>query len=147
MATYQIPTPEQMNCSGDLPTNWKMFREAYEDYLVATGLDKKDKKIQVATLKTLMGTECKTILKRLQLTEAEMEDPQTILDALQDHFVPVRNILYERYIFHNTEQQAHETIDQYLIKLRRLAEPCQFGNLEDEMVRDRLVLGCKDSAA
>ena len=25
MATYQIPTPEQMNCSGDLPTNWKMF--------------------------------------------------------------------------------------------------------------------------
>ena len=141
MATYQIPTPEQMNCSGDLPTNWKMFREAYEDYLVTTGLDEKDKIIQVATLKTLMGTECKKILKRLQLTEAEMEDPQTILDALQDHFVPVRNILYERYIFHNTEQQAH------LIKLRRLAEPCQFGNLEDEMVRDRLVLGCKDSAA
>ena len=104
-----------------------MFHVAYEDYLVATGLDKKDKKIQVATLKTLMGTECKKILKRLQLTEAEMEDPQTILDALQDHFVPVRNILYERYIFHNTEQQAHETIDQYLIKLRRLAEPCQLG--------------------
>ena len=76
-----------------------------------------------------------------------MEDPQKILDALQDHFVPVRNILCERYIFHNTEKQAHETIDQYLIKLRRLAEPCQFGNLEDEMVRDRLLLGCKDSAA
>ena len=57
-----------------------------------------------------------------------MEDPQTILDALQDHFVPVWNILYERYIFHNTEQQAHETIDQYLIKLRRLAEPCQLGS-------------------
>lgn len=75
MATYLIPTPEQMNCSGDLPTNWKMFREAYEDYLVATGLDKKNKKIQVATLKTLMGTECKKILKRLQFTEAEMEDP------------------------------------------------------------------------
>ena len=115
--------------------------------MVATGLDKKDKKIQVATLKTLMGTECKKILKRLQLTEADMEDPQTILDALQDHFVPVRNILYKRYIFHNTEQQAYETIDLYLIKLRRVAEPCQFENLEDEMVRDRLVLGCKDSAA
>ena len=147
MATYQIRAPEQMNCSGDLPTNWKMFREAYEDYLVATGLDNKEKKIQVATLKTLMGTECKKILKCLQLTQAEMEDPKTILDTLQEQFVPARNILYERYIFHNTEQQAHETIEQYLIKLRRLAEPCQFGNLEDEMVRDRLVLGCTDSAA
>ena len=45
------------------------------------------------------------------------------------------------------EQQTHETIDQYLIKLRQLSEPCQFGTLEDEMVQDRLVLGCKDSAA
>ena len=147
MATYQIPAPEQMNCSGDLPTNWKIFREAYEDYVVATGLDEKDKKIQVATLKSLMGAECKKILKRLQLTDDDMKEPAIILGALQDHFVPVRNILYERYIFHNTEQQAHETIDQYLIKLRQLAEPCQFGALEDEMVRDRLVLGCGDSAA
>ena len=76
-----------------------------------------------------------------------MKDPKIILDILQDHFVSIRNILYERYIFHNTEQQTHETIDQYLIKLRQLSEPCQFGTLEDEMVRDRLVLGCKDSAA
>ena len=113
-----------MNCSGDLPTNWKIFREAYEDHLVATGLDEKDKKIQVATLKSLMGGECKKILKCLQLTDDDMKEPAIILGALQDHFVPVRNILYERYIFHNTEQQAHETIDQYLIKLRQLAEPC-----------------------
>ena len=147
MATYQIQAPEQMNCSGDLPTNWKMFREAYEDYLVATGLNEKHKKIHVATFKSLMGPECTKILKRLQLTEDDMKDPVIILGALEDHFVPVRNILHERYIFHNTEQQAHETIDQYLIKLRQLAEPCQFGALEDEMVQDRLVLGCKDSAA
>ena len=55
--------------------------------------------------------------------------------------------MYEIYIFHNTEQQVHETIDQFLIKLRQLAEPCNFGTLEDEMVRDRPVLGCRDSAA
>ena len=115
--------------------------------MIATGLDKKDEIIQVATLKSLMGMECKKILKRLQLSATEMKDPAVILTKLEDHFVPVRNILYERYIFHNTEQQAHETIDQFLIKLRQLAEPCRFGTLEDEMVRDRLVLGCKDSAA
>ena len=141
MATYQT------NCNGDVANNWKSFHEAYEDYLIATGLDQKDKKVQVATLKSLMGTECKKILKRLQLSEADMKDPAIILAKLQDHFVPLRNILYERYIFHNTEQQIHETIDQFLIKLRQLAEPCNFGTLEDEMVRDRLVLGCRDSAA
>ncbi|CAB4003537.1 Hypothetical predicted protein [Paramuricea clavata] len=105
-----------MNCNGDVANNWKRFHEAYEDYLIAKGLDQKDKKVQVATLKSLMGTECK-----------KMKDPVIILAKLQDHFVQVRNILYERYIFHNTEQQVHETIDQ----LRQLAEPCNFATLEE----------------
>ena len=63
MATYQIPAPEQMNCIGDVSNNWKNFREGYEDYLVTTGLDQKDKKVQVATLESLMGNECRKILK------------------------------------------------------------------------------------
>ncbi|KAK3737693.1 hypothetical protein QZH41_001295 [Actinostola sp. cb2023] len=83
-----IQVPEQMNCNGNIPTNWKTFREAYEDYLIATGLDKKDKVIEAATLKSLVGTECKKILKRLQLSEEEMKDPKTMLDKLGDHFVP-----------------------------------------------------------
>ena len=56
-----------MNCSGNISTNWKIFKEAYEDYLIATGLDKKEKLIQVATLKNLMGAECKKILKLCSL--------------------------------------------------------------------------------
>ena len=114
MATYQIPAPDQMNCTGDVSNNWKSFRESYEDYLIATGLDQKDKKVQVATLKSLMGNECKKILKRLQLSDDEIKDPAIILAKLEDHFVPVRNILYERYIFHNTELQSHESIDHFL---------------------------------
>lgn len=72
-----------------------------------------------------------------------MKDPKNILGKLEDQFVATRNILYKRYVFHNMEQQPH----QFMIKLRQLAEPCKFGSLEDEMVRDRLVLGCKDSVA
>ena len=141
MATYQITALEQMNCIGDVSNNWKNFREGYEDYLVATGLNQKDKKVQVITLKSLMGNERKKILKRLLLTEGEMKEPVIILQKLEDHFVQERNA------FHNTEQQVRESIDQFVIKLRQLAEPCHFGALEDEMVRDRLVLGCKDNAA
>ena len=46
MATYQIPSPDQMNCNGDIATNWKTFRESYEDYIVATGLDQENFKWQ-----------------------------------------------------------------------------------------------------
>ena len=68
----------------------------------------------MATLKSLMGTECKKILKRLQLSEADMKDPAIILAKLQDHFVPVWNIVHERYIFNNTEQQVHELLTSFL---------------------------------
>ena len=34
-----------------------------------------------------------------------------------------------------------------MIRLRHLAESCKFGALHDEMVRDRLVLGCRDKGA
>ena len=34
-----------------------------------------------------------------------------------------------------------------MIRLRHLAGSCNFGNLHDEMIRDRLVLGCRDKGA
>ena len=61
--------------------------------------------------------------------------------------MPTRNILYERYLFHTAEQQATKTVDQYMIRLCHLAEPCNFGTLRNEMLRDRLVLGSRDKGA
>ena len=146
-ATYQLPAPDQMQCTGDVATNWRSFKEAYIDYATATELDKKEKAIQAATLKTVMGKQCRQILSRLELSEADSKDPSTILDKLESYFEPARNIVYERFLFHAAEQQRSETVDQYIIRLRRLAETCNFRGLHDEMLRDRLVLGCKDKAA
>ena len=147
MASYQIPPPESMNCKGDLANNWSFFRESFLDYRKAVELDEKDEPIQVALLKSVMGKECKNILKQLQLTDDEMKSHTTILDKLQVHFAPSRNLLYERYIFHTADHQPNETVDQYVIRLRQLAEKCKFTQLETEMIRDRLVLGTKDKAA
>ena len=79
MATYQIPAPQQMSLKGDLDTNWRICKENWEDYLLATGLDKKDKKIQAATLKSVMGNECKERLSALELTEEPLKDPMLSL--------------------------------------------------------------------
>ena len=147
MATYQLPPPDPIVCTGDVATNWKVFKEAYEDYATATELTTKEETIQAATLKTVMGKECRQILSRLELSEGDKKKPSKILEKLQAYFAPTRNILYERYLFHTAEQQVNETADQYMIRLRQLAEPCKFGTLHDEMLRDRLVLGSRDKGA
>ena len=117
MAMYQLPPPEQMKCSGDSAHNWKIFQESFTDYATATELTKKSDEIQVATLKAVMGTECKQVLKRLNLAQGKLKKTSTILDHLEKHFAPERHILYKRYVFHNAEQQPNETIDQYLLRL------------------------------
>ena len=85
MGTYQIAAPDPMNFTGqDVSNNWKIYREAYDDYVIATDLVKKSEQVQVVTLKSVMGTECKKNLKRLQLTEDELKKPEIILDKLEN---------------------------------------------------------------
>ena len=77
MAAYQIPPPDPMNCNGDVATNWKIFRDAYEDYATAAELSGKEPAVQAATLKTIMGKQCKQILNRLGLTTEELKSTDT----------------------------------------------------------------------
>ena len=71
-----------MKCTGNLSENWKIFEEAYTDYATATGLTGKEDTIQVATLKTLMGKECKQVLNRLDLSAGRLKKTATILESL-----------------------------------------------------------------
>ena len=87
MASYQLPVPRPMSCKGNTELNWKTFRDEYDDYVTATGLVKKDNTVQVATLRTLMGPECKKMLAGLKVEEDQLKDPAEILKALDEHFV------------------------------------------------------------
>ena len=47
-------------------------------------------------------------------------------------------------MFFSCDQEANEIFDSYLVSLRRLASSCEFAQLEEELIRDRIVLGTKD---
>nr|XP_054773333.1 uncharacterized protein LOC129281420 [Lytechinus pictus] len=120
-------------------------------YFTATELEIKENKVQVATLKTVMGQDCRSVLAGLKVCvpEGQVLTCQMILDALEKHFVAKRNVLYERFMFNAAEQQPHETVTQFLERLRQLASTCKFRYtaLEEEMIRDRLVMGSRDQGA
>ena len=64
------------------------------------------------------------------------------IEALEDYFAPKRNVVAERYKFRSRSQNIDESIDAYLASLRELAKTCEFGELEDEMLRDQIVEKC-----
>ena len=41
---------------------------------------------------------------------------------------------------------ADESVEQFITNLYQLVEHCEYGDLRDEMIRDRIVVGIQDSA-
>lgn len=140
-----IPPPAEMKLSGDVASNWDTFKEDFEDYMLASGLSEKAAKVKAATLRRVMGSECKHIYKHnLHLTAEQEDDVTVILAALEKHFKPVKNVIFERFVFGSQKQEEGELIDAYVTRLREKAATCNYGELKEELIRDRLVLGIAD---
>jgi transposase InsO family protein len=133
--------------SGDAATNWRFFKAQWDNYEIATGLDEKADKVRIATLLSAVGRDCYRVYENLALTEEERKTTKTIIKALDEYFEPKRNTIYERFVFNSAKQEDGEKVDEYVNRLRQLASTCDFKDLSDELVRDRIVLGISDNAA
>ena len=135
--TSNFPVPAPMKVSGDQINNW-------EDYELATGLDKRPETIRLATLRSIMGKDCLQIFLNLKLTEEESTSVNASLAALEGYFKPKTSVVYERYLFNSSTQGPDEGIDEFVNRLRKQSSSCKFGALTDEMIHDRIVIGLQD---
>uniref|UniRef100_H2ZXM7 ribonuclease H n=1 Tax=Latimeria chalumnae TaxID=7897 RepID=H2ZXM7_LATCH len=76
--------------------------------------------------------------------EAHKNDYKIVMEKLDEHFVPKRNVIHERARFRLRIQKQGETIEAFTRNLYELAESCEFGNTKNEQIRDRLAIGILD---
>ena len=55
-------------------------------------------------------------------------------------------MIFERARFNLRNQREGESVEQYITALYQLIETCNYKQLTDEMLRDRLVVGIRDTA-
>ena len=91
-----------------------------------------------------MGDEADDILKSFQLTATQKKKYDVIKERFENYFVVKRNVIFERVKFNRRIQAEGETVDTFVTALYCLAEYCGYGTLQDEMIRDRIVVGLKD---
>ena len=72
----------------------------------------------------------------------EDKDYPTTLRVLDDYFIPKAKVPFERHLFHQITQSSEETADQFVCRLRQCAASCDFGEREDEYIRDQLIDKC-----
>ncbi|CAN8003195.1 unnamed protein product [Ixodes pacificus] len=93
-----------------------------------------------------MGREAKDVLASLKLSDEQKLDYDCVKNGFEKHFIPRRNIIYDRATFNRRKRETHERVKSFVTNLFKLAEKCQYGALKDELIRDRLVVGLLDTA-
>ncbi len=100
-----------------------------------------------ATLLTCIGSEALDIMDGLQFdNEADRQNVDSILEKFEGYCVGETNETWERYQFNRREQEQYESIDTYVAVLRTLAKTCNYGTLEETLIRDRMIIGIRDNA-
>ena len=143
MAQLRLEPPEPFNFRN--PDDWPRWKRRFEQFRVASGLASDDAVKQVNTLLYCLGEEAEGVLTSTNATADERKVYDTVVGKFDAFFKVRRNVIFERARFNRRNQLDGETAEQYIMELYRLAESCDYGDLKDEMIRDRLVMGIRDA--
>ncbi|UYV78046.1 K02A2.6-like [Cordylochernes scorpioides] len=126
---------------------WGKWKKRFQMFYIATEIDKKSIPRQRAILLYNIGELALDIYStfKIQETDASPTVPD-ILELFDGHFKPYKNTTYKRYQFFTTEQGENQNFDDYVTELKNKSMDCEFGELADSLVRDRIIIGIKDKA-
>ena len=106
---------------------------------------KKNNKIQAYILLNLAGGEA---IKREKLFTYEESENKEATECLKwkiaEVWNPQTNVTMEHHKFNTCMQQRGESIQSFVADLKNKASACEFGELKDEMIKDRLVCGVEN---
>ena len=91
----------------------------------------------------MVGEDALNIYDAFTFQDNEMNKIQILVDKFDQHFSPQKNLTYQRYLF-NTCSQNGRPVDDFLIDLRNNARTCEFEDLQNSLIRDRIVRGIDD---
>ena len=145
MSTLAKP-PEPLNLEDRTHRgeNWRRFKRDWFYCERAAKIDKEEGTVRVAHLINVIGKEAQDLYETFGLTEEDQKSITKVLEAFEARCVPITNVIYERYMFNKRVQDAGESIDHFITDIIKLAEHCQYGELKDDLIRDKLVSGIRD---
>ena len=121
---------------------WPQYVERLEHFFEANGIvGEENKAKRRSTFLTVIGPAPYKLLRSL-LSPAKHADKtfEELTELLANHYSPPPSEVMQRFRFNSRTRNAGESVAAYVADLRRLAEFCNFGNMLNQMLRDRLVV-------
>ena len=141
-----LPAPLKLS-SGNIATDWKRFLSQWRNYEIAADLSDKSTQRRAATFLACVGTEAFERFQSMEFdTDDDRQDIDKVIDAFNKYCIGETNVTYERYVLNRRLQSSGESFDVFLADIRRLIRSCNYNDLEDSIVRDRIVIGIQNDA-
>ena len=106
----------------------------------------KSEECQTSTLLYCLGVDAKDVLTTTGISDNNRKKYTRVVEKFDKFFRVRHNVIFERARFNKRNQLPGESAENYITALHQLAESCEYGNIKDEMIRDRLVVGIRDES-
>ena len=107
---------------------WKGCLHRFNRFAVAANITNTNRKRAMLLYQASPAVD--KIFRTLE-NSGEDDDYDTAVTRLTDYFEPQQNVLNTTYIFRQCTQSPQESLAEYHVRLRTLAEKCDFGDRVD----------------
>ncbi|KAK3925936.1 hypothetical protein KUF71_014185 [Frankliniella fusca] len=142
----QLPNVRPPDEFSFTPSEWSNWRARWAQYHMLSNLKNQSAEYQANSLLYSMGPRAIQVVETFNLTTAQKKDHDALLDAFDGLYKATKNTVYDRAQFFRRAQQQGEPAADFILDVKRLATPCEFGTLKDSLIRDRIVIGIADEA-
>ena len=125
--------------------DWISYTERLEQYFTANGVATAQADKRRAILLSGCGPTTYQLIRSL-VSPAKTTDKTyaELVKLVREHQQPTPSFIVQRFNFHMCLQKSNESISDFVAQLRKLSEHCRFGEQLEDMLRDRMVCGCRD---
>lgn len=142
-----IKKVDELNLDGsNVSENWRVFWQNYQIFATAAGVDKMAEPVRVAIFLNAIGPAAVEVFNAFNLTTEQKSKYDEVTKAFENFCKPKKNEVYESFLFFNRNQSSGEPFDNFLMALKKMVRNCGFGDQEDRMIRDRIVMGTCNKA-
>ncbi|PAA55936.1 hypothetical protein BOX15_Mlig012942g1, partial [Macrostomum lignano] len=140
-ASIPAPTPFLANC-GSPTVPWSRWIKAFEFYYEAAQFKEPEGKEEAKPLKKslllhLLGFEGQRVARARQAIK-ENDTFAATKAELEKIFGEKPNVMVARYRFRQRQQLPGEDVKTFVAALRELTELCNYGAIQDDLIRDQL---------
>ena len=93
-----------------------------------------------------LGEEAEDILASTNVSDDQRKQYEAVLLKFDSFFRVRKNVIIERAKFNRRSQLPNEPAEQVIASLYNIAADCNFGDLKNELIRDRIVVGIRNQA-